>query len=117
MTDSFRPALTRDDLVVVIPALNEALRIRDVVEGALAECPRVVVIDDGSDDGTADRIADHGTTHGAAGRTPLLVRSRGAAGQGHDGRGRCGRDPETCLHGVHLSRVMDTFCKSPAPRV
>jgi glycosyltransferase involved in cell wall biosynthesis len=52
------PLLGRDDLVVVIPALNEALRIRDVVEGALAECPRVIVIDDGSDDGTADRIAD-----------------------------------------------------------
>lgn len=52
------PRLARDDLVVVIPALNEALRIRDVVEGALAECPRVIVIDDGSDDGTAGRIAD-----------------------------------------------------------
>ncbi len=50
--------LTRDDLVVVIPALNESLRIREVVGGALAECPRVIVIDDGSDDGTADRIAD-----------------------------------------------------------
>ncbi len=63
MTDSAtrpgaRHALTRDDLVVVIPALNEALRIREVVEGALAECPRVVVIDDGSDDGTAQRIDD-----------------------------------------------------------
>lgn len=52
------PYLSRDDVIVVIPALNEALRIRDVVEGALAECPRVLVIDDGSDDGTADRIAD-----------------------------------------------------------
>ncbi|MDG2517462.1 glycosyltransferase family 2 protein [Lysobacter soli] len=52
------PCLSRDDVIVVIPALNEALRIRDVVEGALAECPRVLVIDDGSDDGTADRIAD-----------------------------------------------------------
>ena len=52
------PHLTLDDIVVVIPALNEALRIRDVVEGALAECPRVLVIDDGSDDGTAERIAD-----------------------------------------------------------
>ncbi|MDI9238302.1 glycosyltransferase family 2 protein [Lysobacter sp. LF1] len=62
MTDAnARPArtpLSRHDLVIVIPALNEALRIRDVVEGALAECPRVLVVDDGSDDGTADRIAD-----------------------------------------------------------
>ena len=31
------PLLTRADIAVVIPALNEALRIRDVVEGALAQ--------------------------------------------------------------------------------
>ena len=46
------------NIAVVIPALNEALRIRDVVQGALAHCPNVIVIDDGSDDGTAERIAD-----------------------------------------------------------
>ena len=46
------------DIAIVIPALNEALRIRDVVEGALAQCPNVILIDDGSDDGTADRVAD-----------------------------------------------------------
>lgn len=45
-------------IAVVIPALNEALRIREVVEGALAECPNVIVVDDGSDDGTAGRISD-----------------------------------------------------------
>jgi glycosyltransferase involved in cell wall biosynthesis len=43
---------------VVIPALNEALRIREVVEGALAQCPNVLVIDDGSDDGTSECVAD-----------------------------------------------------------
>lgn len=48
----------RRNVAVVIPALNEALRIRDVVEGALAQCDRVIVIDDGSDDGTAEKIAD-----------------------------------------------------------
>ncbi len=46
------------NVAIVIPALNEALRIRDVVQGALAQCPNVIVIDDGSDDGTAERIAD-----------------------------------------------------------
>ena len=46
------------NVAVVIPALNEALRIRDVVQGALAQCRHVIVIDDGSDDGTAERIAD-----------------------------------------------------------
>lgn len=52
------PRLQRDDIAVVIPALNEALRIRGVVEDALAHCPHVIVIDDGSDDGTAEAIAD-----------------------------------------------------------
>ena len=40
-------------VAVVIPALNEELRIREVVAGALAQCPNVIVIDDGSEDGTA----------------------------------------------------------------
>jgi glycosyltransferase involved in cell wall biosynthesis len=52
------PLLTRETIAVVIPALNEALRIRDVVEGALAHCDRVIVVDDGSDDGTGDAISD-----------------------------------------------------------
>lgn len=47
-----------NDAYIVIPALNEALRIRGVVEGALRECPNVIVVDDGSDDGTGERIAD-----------------------------------------------------------
>ncbi|HVR80890.1 MAG TPA: glycosyltransferase family 2 protein [Luteimonas sp.] len=46
------------NVAVVIPALNEALRIRDVVAGALAQCANVIVIDDGSDDDTCARIAD-----------------------------------------------------------
>jgi len=45
-------------ICVVIPALNESLRIREVVTGALAHCPNVIVIDDGSDDGTSECIAD-----------------------------------------------------------
>ncbi|MCK9487984.1 MAG: glycosyltransferase family 2 protein [Xanthomonadales bacterium] len=54
-----QPARLRpEDIAVVIPALNEALRIREVVEDALAHCPRVIVVDDGSDDGTAELIAD-----------------------------------------------------------
>ena len=52
------PVLDRSNVAVVIPALNEAMRIREVVESALGECDRVIVIDDGSDDGTADKIAD-----------------------------------------------------------
>ncbi len=45
-------------ICILIPALNESLRIREVVSGALAHCPNVIVVDDGSDDGTSDCIAD-----------------------------------------------------------
>ena len=57
MNDQLQP-LTPGRIAVVVPALNEALRIRDVVQGALKHCPNVIVVDDGSDDGTADAIAD-----------------------------------------------------------
>ena len=57
MNDQPQP-LTTGRIAVVVPALNEALRIRDVVQGALQHCPNVIVVDDGSDDGTADAIAD-----------------------------------------------------------
>ena len=50
--------LDRSNVAIVIPALNEALRIRGVVEGALRHCDLVVVIDDGSDDDTVGCIAD-----------------------------------------------------------
>ena len=52
------PVLDRTNVAVVIPALNEALRIREVVEGALAHCDLVILVDDGSDDGTAEVVAD-----------------------------------------------------------
>jgi len=50
--------LDRGNVAIVIPALNEALRIREVVEDARAHCDRVIVVDDGSDDGTYLCIAD-----------------------------------------------------------
>ncbi|TDB27503.1 glycosyltransferase family 2 protein [Stenotrophomonas sp. ATCM1_4] len=50
--------LSPNDVAVLIPALNEALRIREVVQGALALFPHVIVVDDGSDDDTTQRIAD-----------------------------------------------------------
>jgi glycosyltransferase involved in cell wall biosynthesis len=52
------PILDRNNVVVLVPALNEALRIRDVVTRALAHCATVIVVDDGSDDDTCARIAD-----------------------------------------------------------
>lgn len=50
--------LDRGDVAVLVPALNEALRIREVITGALQHCPHVIVVDDGSSDGTAECIAD-----------------------------------------------------------
>lgn len=60
MSERAHPLVRLDpgNVAVVIPALNEALRIRGVVEGALARCPNVIVVDDGSQDGTAGRIVD-----------------------------------------------------------
>jgi glycosyltransferase involved in cell wall biosynthesis len=45
-------------VAILIPALNEELRIREVVQGALAQCPNVIVVDDGSTDATVERISD-----------------------------------------------------------
>ena len=58
ITSPQMPVLDRTNVAVVIPALNEALRIREVVESALAHSDLVILVDDGSDDGTAAAIAD-----------------------------------------------------------
>ncbi|MCM5550025.1 glycosyltransferase family 2 protein, partial [Xanthomonas hortorum pv. pelargonii] len=46
-----RQPLSREDTAILVPALNESLRIREVVNDALTYCSNVIVIDDGSDDG------------------------------------------------------------------
>lgn len=45
-------------VAILIPALNEALRIREVVQGALRHSEYVIVVDDGSTDGTCEQIED-----------------------------------------------------------
>jgi glycosyltransferase involved in cell wall biosynthesis len=47
-------------VAVLIPAFNEAEAIGQVVQGALAEVTRVLVVDDGSTDGTGDIAARAG---------------------------------------------------------
>ncbi|MEW6358196.1 MAG: glycosyltransferase family 2 protein [Planctomycetota bacterium] len=44
----------------LIPAYNEEKNIARVVRGCLAHCPRVLVVDDASEDNTAIRAADAG---------------------------------------------------------
>lgn len=55
--DATHARLHRGNVAVVVPALNEALRIREVVQDARAHCDLVIVVDDGSDDGTAECLA------------------------------------------------------------
>ena len=43
---------------IAIPAYQEQKTIRRLVEQALARCPRVMVVDDGSSDGTAEQLQD-----------------------------------------------------------
>ena len=45
-----------DGVWIVIPAYNEERTIRGLAEAALALCPRVVVVDDGSTDATAAQL-------------------------------------------------------------
>jgi glycosyltransferase involved in cell wall biosynthesis len=47
-----------DGAWIVIPAYNEARTIRSLAQGALAVCPRVIVVDDGSTDGTGAELQD-----------------------------------------------------------
>ena len=54
--------LNRHNVAVVIPALNERLRIREVVDDALQIADTVIVIDDGSDDDTSALVQDRPIT-------------------------------------------------------
>jgi len=47
-----------DDVVAVIPALNEERTIRQIVLSTLQYCQQVIVVDDGSTDATSSAIAD-----------------------------------------------------------
>jgi glycosyltransferase involved in cell wall biosynthesis len=51
-------AIAQERVAILIPALNEELAIRRIVESALAIVPDVIVVDDGSTDRTAEILAE-----------------------------------------------------------
>lgn len=52
------PVLNSTSFSIVIPAYNEALRIREVISAAISYTPHVIVIDDGSTDHTLNCLVD-----------------------------------------------------------
>lgn len=65
-------------VAILIPALNEELAIRRVIEAALAILPDVIVVDDGSSDRTAEIASELGV---------ILIRHASS-----QGKGECLRD-------------------------
>jgi glycosyltransferase involved in cell wall biosynthesis len=49
---------SNQQIAVVIPVYNQSGRLREVISRCLAICPRVLVVDDGSDDEAAQYLAD-----------------------------------------------------------
>jgi len=56
------PSAQRPDVLVAIPAYNEADTVGDVVSGALPHADEVLVVDDGSDDDTPTVASQAGAT-------------------------------------------------------
>jgi glycosyltransferase involved in cell wall biosynthesis len=50
--------LSWDGVWIAIPAYNEERTIRPLALGALAHCPRVIVVDDGSNDATSAQLQE-----------------------------------------------------------
>lgn len=47
-----------NNYIAVIPAYNEVNTLREIVQGSLAQCKTVIVIDDASTDGSAGKVRD-----------------------------------------------------------
>ncbi|HVI57827.1 MAG TPA: glycosyltransferase family 2 protein [Luteimonas sp.] len=108
--------LHRGNVAVVIPALNEALRIREVVQDTRAHCDRVIVVDDGSDDGTAECLAGLGATvlrhprrmgKGAALRSGFAEAARAGA------RAVVTMDGDGQHSGADIPRLLDSANRHP----
>lgn len=108
--------LDRDNIAVLVPALNESLRIREVVLGALEHCPNVIVVDDGSSDGTHECIADlpvtvlrHAQRQGKG--ESLRAGFREAARRGYRGVLTMDGDGQHCAS--DLPRLLDAANRHP----
>lgn len=58
--DFARPAPEPQRILAILPAYNEAARVGGVVEGVRRHLPRVLVVDDGSNDATGDKAREAG---------------------------------------------------------
>jgi glycosyltransferase involved in cell wall biosynthesis len=72
-TEASPLTLPWEDVWIVIPAYNEARTIRTLAQATLRHCPRLIVVDDGSNDGTTAQLHDlpvtvltHATNEGKA---------------------------------------------------
>lgn len=103
--------------VVVIPAYNEGATIRDVALRALAQCPRVVVVDDGSTDDTHAALAGLAVT---VLRNPVNEGKAAALWRGMQHALREGADAVITLDGdgqhrpEDIPRLMEAASRLPA---
>lgn len=106
----------RGNVAVLIPALNESLRIREVVRDALAHCDHVIVVDDGSDDGTAGCIADLPVTllrHARRQGKGASLRDGFREAQRQGRRGVLTMDGDGQHSGADLPRLLDAANRHP----